>query len=311
MYGGEGVDEYEPSIASSATIHVPSAVPEQIDLSLRDWAMSRIANLGRHSNKITIVDDIVYDPLSYVITKYVNMPCNADNQMPIINVRKHIMMDYKTTCRKIGVKGGVRIYQPLTLPVKEVPDTCKLLAEDLSIFFVSTGETMSLCMLPQILSHRAMFTPEFFQRPDWRELVTSQVRQIPSRVVWEPLKTLLDADPISNAKPFTYQKMESARLELKQLLDRTRESFKCALDPAYPYDDRRLTLLHEVERLLVRAAARIVNINDVGLDGMGGYEDVNGERRNDISWITLQTMGQYSIRIRKHFGIRNLYDPFE
>jgi len=311
MYGGEGYEEYEPSTASTTVVGITFNENERLDLALREWAVNRIDNLGKNSGKIIFIDDIVYDPLSYVVTKYVNMPCGSNNQLPTDITRKHLMLDYKKMCREGVTKGSVRIYKALTLPVKDMPDTCKLLPADLAIFFASTPHTMSLCMLPQITANRAWLTPEFFQQPDWRDEVKTKVRQIPPKAQWEHLKKLLDDEPISKTKPFTYPAMEKSRLAIVDMLNRIREAFDCALDPCYPHDDRRLLLLQEVERKLVRVGARIVNINDVGLDGMGGYEDVNGERRNDISWIALQTMGQYSVKIRRHFGIRNLYDPFE
>jgi hypothetical protein len=289
---------------------------DDLDMALYDWAHSRLSSLGRNSSKIIRVDDIINDPLSYIITKYANMPPARSNQYPISVVRSQFILEYKKACRQ--GEGRIRLYIPLlkTDP-KEVPDTCKLLAHDLAIFFVSNFskspdcDTMSLCILPSIAENRGMFTPEFFQLPNWREIVTSTIRQVPSAALCGPLQLLLEADPVRNSPPFKQPLMEQDRQTIMRVIENARTSYELALDVSYAYDDRRSILLREVERRLIRASAYIGNIIDVGLDGLGVYEDVELERRDNVSWITLQAMGRYSSAIRRQFGIKVMHDPYE
>jgi len=288
---------------------------DDLDLALHDWARSRLSSLGRNSSKIIRVTDIINDPLSYIITKYANMPPARSNQYPVSVVRNQFILEYKKACRQ--GEGRVRLYAPLlSSNPDEIPDTCKLLAHDLAIFFVSNftksgNDTMSLCILPSIAENRAMFTPEFFQLPNWREIVTSGVRQIPSAALCDPLLALLEADPVRNSPPFKQPLMEKDRLTIMRVIENARTSYELALDVSYSHDDKRLGLLREVERRLIRASAYIGNIIDVGLDGLGVYEDVELERRDNVSWITLQAMGRYSSAIRRHLGIKVMHDPYE
>jgi len=310
MFAGEDASSLSETSGSTSMTVVSTRKNDEFDYELHEWGRSRVQNIGRMSANLTVVTDPAYDPLAYVVAKYANMPPARDSQCPISVLRNQFMLDYKKMCRHI--KGKLNVYNVLCDSKRgSVPDTCKLLAADLALFFASTSTTMSMCMLPSVIQHAALFTADFFQQADWRDVVREKVRQIPNAAQVAPLQSLLDADPVCKSKPFVHPLMEAHKSKIKQQIINAKEALRVALDVCYPHDDKRQSIMREVERRLVRASSLISNLSGIGLDGLGGYEHVTEERKNNESWATMQAMGVYSAKIRRHFGIKILYDPYD
>jgi hypothetical protein len=296
---------------SDASFGLQAPPDDDMDLTLNTWARNRLSNLGTDASKTIQIDDPAFDPLTFTVIKYVNMPLSKDKQCPTRVVHNQFALTYKQACRQKG--GPLKLYKPLLAKkVSDLPDSCKLLVSDLRLFFSSrpAENTMSLCVLPSIMQNKHLLRVEFFQDILWRERVMHDIRKIPKKADYEFIEILVKSQPVSRAPPFNKESLQKTKLEIEQSLDECSECIARALDVTRPDDDNRMNHIKQAERCLIRAAACISNITDVGLDGLGGYKEVSEEKRDPVSWQTMQTMGNFAAEIRRKLNIDIPFDPY-
>ncbi len=282
------------------------------ELAISQWAIMRKRKLPKA--KWTLTENIAFDPLAYTIMRYVNLPMACDQQMKISELRKQLILNYRTNCRAKPLVGEststvIMIYAQLIAKPETVKDTCKLLHDDLRLFFMhdDSKQTMSPCMFPSIFDNRRMLTPEFFQTPDWREHVKRDVRLIPSG----EKKALFDRvfDPtaewnLDKTKPFDNERLEEGvRLPMVKLAAHIKELVHRAYGLEFSQDRGRELLILSASKQLRELAARIDNLADVGVDGavsLKGYEE---EREIQESCDTIRVLARFSLEIKTALGI--------
>jgi len=284
------------------------------ELAIAQWAMMRRRKLPKA--KWTLTDNIALDPLAYTIMRYVNLPMACDQQMKIADLRKQLILNYKASCRPKPPPGStessstvIAIYTPLLEKPDNIRDTCKLLPDDLKLFFMhdDARQTMSPCMFPSIFENRRMFTPEFFQTDDWRYRIRNDVRLLPN----PDKKVLFDRifDPnaewcLDKTKPFDSEILDvRVRLPILKFAARIKECVRRAYGLEYTQDRGRELLLVSALKQFRELAAKIDNLVDTGIDGTIRLEEYAEEREIPESCDTIRTFARFSLEIKTILGI--------
>jgi hypothetical protein len=284
------------------------------ELAISEWAKMRKRKLPK--TKWTLSENVALDPLSYTVIRYVNLPMACDQQMKIADLRKQFVLNYMASCRQKAPPGSpdagstiIVIYAPLLDKSDAIRDTCKLLQDDLKLFFMHDDDkqTMSPCMFPSIFENREMFTPEFFQTDDWRLRVKKDVRLLPDinkKKIFDHVFNPTAEWCLDKTKPFDSEVLEvKVRLAIIKFAARIRESVRRAYGLMFTQDRGRELLLVSALRQFRELTAKIDNFVDTGIDGAITLNEYAEEREIPDSAETIRIFARFSLEIKNVLGI--------